>query len=142
MIEAALQDARVSADDIELVEGHGTGTPLGDPIEVEALERVYGARGPRTGSARVRLGSVKSQIGHLEAAAGMASLIKVILALNENTYPPMHLAGAPTGRVDWERSSLMLSLSAEPWDRRKGRVLRAQVSGFGITGTNAAAVLS
>lgn len=142
VIEAALQDARVSADDIELVEGHGTGTPLGDPIEVEALERVYGARGPRTGSARVRLGSVKSQLGHLEAAAGMASLIKVILALNENTYPPMHLEGAPTGRVDWERSSLMLSLSAEPWDRRKGRVRRAQVSGFGITGTNAAAVLS
>ncbi len=133
VIRAALEDAGLSPSDIGLLEAHGTGTPLGDPIEVDALRAVFGEHTP------LQLGSVKTNIGHTETAAGVAGLIKAALALQHRSIPPhAHLTEInPRIRLDDVQFSIPTALTAWP----DGLPERAGVSGFGLSGTNAHVVL-
>ncbi len=130
VIRAALADAGAAPDDIGYVEAHGTGTPLGDPIEVNALSAVIGEReGP------CWLGSVKTNVGHLEAAAGMAAVIKVVLAMQQGEIPPqLHFSEANPGM---DLGALEVTVETQTWPEGK----LAGVSGFGFGGTNAHVVL-
>jgi amino acid adenylation domain-containing protein len=136
VVQRALADARVDPDEIAYVECHGTGTPLGDPIEVQALSNVFGR-----GRARpLVLGSIKSNIGHTDAAAGVAGVVKVILALQHGRIPAnLHFA-TPNPHIPW--GELAVTVAAEPvsWPRSSATRL-AGVSSFGISGTNAHLVL-
>lgn len=131
VITAALADAGLSPTDVQYVEAHGTGTPLGDPIELNALGAVYGPN--RLG--RLKVGAVKTNIGHLEAAAGVAGLIKCALSL-EHKLIPQHLhVQTPSPHVDWNALPIEIALHASAWSDDARQV--AGVSGFGISGTNA-----
>ena len=133
VLRAALADARVSADALQYVEAHGTGTRLGDPIEVKSLGEVLGT------TARAfpcRLGSVKSNLGHLEAAAGVASLIKVVLALRHRRLPATLHVEAPNPLIPFDRLPIELQRSPGEWPA-PGDSLVAGVSSFGFGGTNA-----
>ncbi|TVP47770.1 MAG: SDR family NAD(P)-dependent oxidoreductase [Gemmatimonadales bacterium] len=133
VLRAALENAGVAADAVGYVEAHGTGTELGDPLEVEALAAVFGPG--RTVDRPLLLGSVKTNIGHLEAAAGVAGLIKVVLALQHGRIPQHLHFETPTPRVAWDRTPLRVTGEAVDWPRGKaGRV--AGVSAFGFSGTN------
>src|SRR5262249_35797864 len=124
--------------DIGFVETHGTGTSLGDPIEVEALRAVLG--GERPGGDKCVLGAVKTNLGHLEAAAGMAALIKTVLALRHGRIPKnLHLR-TQNPRPPLAGSALALATEPALWPR-DGRSRRAGVSAFGFSGTNAHVVL-
>ncbi|WAS96618.1 type I polyketide synthase [Nannocystis punicea] len=138
MLRDALANAHVAAEDIGFVETHGTGTSLGDPIEVEALRAVLGA--PRADGSRCLLGAVKTNLGHLEAAAGIAGLIKTILALQHESIPPNLHFRATNPRIRLEDSALALATAQAPWPRG-GRPRVAGVSAFGLSGTNAHVIL-
>ena len=133
VIGDALADAHVSARDVHYVEAHGTGTPLGDPIEIGALSAVYGAG--RDGQAPLLVGSVKTNLGHLEAAAGMASLLKVVLSLGHGVVPPHRNLRTPNPAIDWASALIQVPMSATPWPEGARRL--AGVSAFGFSGTNA-----
>ncbi|MET7637299.1 beta-ketoacyl synthase N-terminal-like domain-containing protein [Streptomyces sp. NPDC005438] len=136
-VTSALRNARVEPSQISMVEAHGTGTSLGDPIEVEALAEVYGsATGPTC-----RLGSLKTNMGHLEAAAGLAGMVKAVLATHHRTvYPSLHLDTVnPHLQVDGTRLDFARG-PARPWEEDDDHRLAA-VSAFGAGGTNAHAVL-
>lgn len=133
VISEALAVAGVTPDGIGYVEGHGTGTPLGDPIEVTALASVFRGRP----AASIGLGSVKSNIGHTETAAGIAGLIKTVLMLEAGRLAPTLHAERANPRIDIERTPFRLIRAAEPWHGPR----RAGVSSFGIGGTNAHVVL-
>jgi acyl transferase domain-containing protein/SAM-dependent methyltransferase len=134
VIRAALKSAQVEPNSINFVETHGTGTPLGDPIEIGALSAVF-SNGRGAGHPLV-VGSVKSNIGHLEAAAGVAGLIKVILGLQRREIPPnLHFkSGNP--RIDWASMPVTVPKKVMPWHEIGGRRLGG-VSSFGFSGTNA-----
>ncbi|WP_159843627.1 type I polyketide synthase [Nocardia sp. CY41] len=134
----ALADAGCTADRIGYVETHGTGTPLGDPIEIEALTRVLGA--PRPDGSVCLLGSVKSQIGHLEAAAGIAGLIKVVLQLQHERIPRQHDFATMNPKISLDGTALALPTRDAGWPRTE-RPRLAGVSSFGFAGTNAHVVL-
>ncbi len=135
VIAAALADAGLSSQDIQAVECHGTGTPLGDPIEVQALAAAYGA--DRT--APLLLGSCKTNIGHLEAAAGIAGLIKMVLALEAGRLPgTLHQARA-NPRIAWSDLPVRVVDRTMDWPSCTHR--RAGVSSFGFSGTNAHVIL-
>ena len=138
VIATALAQAGVSADSLGYVEAHGTGTPLGDPVEVSALTRVFRAATRQTEFCA--LGSVKSNIGHLDAAAGVAGLIKAALAVERGVIPPTVHFSTPNPELDLPTSPFYVNAGACGWpDARHPR--RAGVSSFGIGGTNAHVVL-
>jgi amino acid adenylation domain-containing protein len=137
-IAAAQAVAGVSPDDIGYIEAHGTGTPLGDPIEIAALTKVFRAGTARTGYCAI--GSVKTNIGHLDAAAGVAGLIKATLALERGEIPPSLHFREPSPRIDFAASPFFVNARIREW-RRGEELRRAGVSSFGIGGTNAHAVL-
>lgn len=142
VIRAALGDARLGPEAVGYVETHGTGTRLGDPIEANALGVVYGrAPGRRE---PLRLGAVKGNIGHLEAAAGIAGLIKAVLALQAGTVPPQPNLRVRNAVVDWDALRLDVPTSGRPWPTRgpDGAPALAAVSSFGFSGTNAHVVVA
>jgi acyl transferase domain-containing protein len=137
VISEAMAFAGVTGDDIGYVEAHGTGTPLGDPIEIAALTRAY-----RTGSARTAdcpIGTVKSNVGHLDTAAGIAGLIKVALMLHHGEIPPTLHVRQPNPAAGFTGSPFFPVTDLRPWPAGKPR--RAAVSSFGIGGTNVHAIL-
>jgi phthiocerol/phenolphthiocerol synthesis type-I polyketide synthase E len=138
VIGTALLRAEVDAAGIGLLEAHGTGTPMGDPIEMQALTRVFRAATARTGFCA--LGSVKANVGHLNTAAGIAGLIKAVLALERETIPPQPSFERPLAALDLDRSPFFVPTRPLPWPRG-GAPRRAGVSSFGIGGTNAHVVL-
>ncbi|MFE9773184.1 SDR family NAD(P)-dependent oxidoreductase [Streptomyces sp. NPDC005931] len=139
VLRAALDAAGLGPDDIDYVETHGTGTRLGDPVEGGALARVFGPGRPA--DRPLAIGSLKSNIGHTQAAAGIGGVIKTVLAMRHETLPASLDAGTPTEHIDWAAGGLRLLDGAEKWPREAGRVRRAGVSAFGISGTNAHVVL-
>ena len=138
VIRDALANAGVKPADISYVEAHGTGTSLGDPIEVQALGAVFGTE--RAAAAPLLIGSLKTNVGHLEAAAGVAGLIKLILSL-QNQEIPRHLNfQKPSPHIPWERLALKVATKRQPWTPLNGKRIGG-VSSFGFSGTNAHVVL-
>ncbi|MFB1483785.1 SDR family NAD(P)-dependent oxidoreductase [Corallococcus sp. RDP092CA] len=137
LIRQALESARVRPGEVGYVEAHGTGTRLGDPIEFEALGAVFGPARPP--DQPLWVGSVKTNIGHLEPAAGIASLIKVALALRHAEIPPHPSFERPSEHIDWGRFPLKVPTAPIPWETVGKRI--AGVSAFGLSGTNAHLVL-
>jgi acyl transferase domain-containing protein/acyl carrier protein len=135
VIRAALAAAGVAPRDIAYVEAHGTGTTLGDAVELRALSEVFGADRPP--DAPLWIGSVKTNIGHTEAAAGMAGLIKVLLAMRHRALPKHLHYHAPNREVDPDRVPARIPLETCPFPGPEGAPLRAGISSFGISGTNA-----
>jgi amino acid adenylation domain-containing protein len=139
VIRAALKQADVPAESVTYVEAHGTGTVLGDPIEVAGLTRAFRDEGA-TGTGYCALGSVKTNIGHLDTAAGVAGLIKTVQALRYKQLPPSLHYESPNPKIDFGATPFVVNTALRAWETG-GQPRRAGVSSFGIGGTNAHAVL-
>ena len=135
VMEEALSQAGVAASDVDYLEAHGTGTAVGDPIEIDAVADVY-CRGRNTDQPLL-MGSVKTNIGHLESAAGVAGLIKAALVVNRGVIPKHLHFRDPNPSVDWDRLPLRVTSEMLDWPRSPGRPRLAGVNCFGISGTNA-----
>lgn len=136
VIEEAHRKAGVNPEDISYIEAHGTGTPLGDPIEIEALKQVFCQKTDK--KLFCAIGSVKTNIGHLDAAAGVTGLIKTVLALRNKALPPSLNFTEPNPKIDFDNSPFYVNTKLKKWSKVP---LRAGVSSFGIGGTNAHVVL-
>ena len=139
VIEAALSRARVLPSDVDYLEAHGTGTEVGDPIELQAAAAAYGKE--RAMDRPLLIGSVKTNIGHLESAAGVAALIKVMLAMKQGVIPRHLHFRKPTPEVDWDRLPLRVASEPTDWPLQGNRLPIAAMSGFGWSGTNAHVVV-
>ena len=139
VIEEALSRAGIPPSEVDYLETHGTGSEMGDPIEVRAAAAVYG-RG-RDADRPLLIGSVKPNIGHLESAAGVTSLIKVVLAMQEMVIPPQPDFRSPSPLIEWDKLPVRVASEATEWPIVPGRPPRAGVSAFGISGANAHAVV-
>ena len=139
VIRAALKDAGLTPGDIDYIEAHGTGTALGDPIEIEAIGAVmregHGLTNPLV------VGAIKPNIGHGEASAGMAGLLKIVASLRNEAIPPNIHFATPNRRVDWDALPVRVPKELVPWPRQASRGRRAGVSAFGFSGTNAHVVI-
>ncbi len=139
LIRRALAQANLSPNDISYIEAHGTGTALGDPIEVTALAEVFGRS--RSQGDPLWVGSVKANIGHLESAAGISGVIKVILAMQHHQIPPHTHLHQLNPQIDWERWPIQIPTALQPWSQSDPQRL-AGVSSFGASGTNAHVILA
>ncbi len=138
VIHQALADASLSPEQISYVDAHGTGTPLGDPIEVNALGAVYGHS--HTQERPLIVGSAKANIGHLEGAAGIAGVIKIILALNHHAIPPQVHFNTPNPHIPWDTLPIQIPTTLTPWLRgQESRI--AGINSFGFSGTNAHVII-
>ena len=139
VMRAALEDAHISPAAVSYVEAHGTGTPLGDPMEVQAIGAVYGSE--HSSQLPLRIGSVKTNLGHTEAAAGLAGLIKVVLMMQPGRAiaPHLHYEN-PSPQIDWMRLPIEVPVQLTPWSSESG-VHFAGISSFGFSGTNGHVIL-
>ena len=139
VIDEALSRAGVAPSEVDYLEAHGTGSELGDPMEVQAAASVLGRE--READRPLLMGSVKTNIGHLEAAAGIAGIIKAVLAMRHGVIPRHLHFDAPSPHVDWDRLPVRVTSTSTDWPLHDDRPARAGVSAFGISGTNAHVVL-
>ncbi|SEL14067.1 myxalamid-type polyketide synthase MxaE and MxaD [Stigmatella aurantiaca] len=139
LIRQALQSAGLEPSEIDCVEAHGTGTSLGDPIEMEALHEVYGSG--RSAQQSLVVGAAKTNIGHLESAAGIAGIIKMVLSMQHQAVPPVAHFQRLNPRIDFSGESITIPTALHPWPAREERKRRGAVSSFGISGTNAHVIL-
>ncbi len=139
VMRSALADAGLEPHAVSYLEAHGTGTPLGDPLEVQAIGAVYGPG--RSDESPLRIGSVKTNLGHTEAAAGLTGLIKVVLMMRpgHGIAPHLHFKD-PSPQIDWQRWPIQVPTSLLPWRNESG-TLYAGVSSFGFSGTNAHVIM-
>ncbi|MDH5403301.1 MAG: acyltransferase domain-containing protein, partial [Candidatus Heimdallarchaeota archaeon] len=133
-IQRAFEDANINPKSIQLVEAHGTSTAVGDVVEVQSLENVFKKYDITPQS--VKLGSIKSQIGHLKSAAGAAAIVKTALALHYKVFPPSINFETPNPKINWKISPFIVQTISEPWNIEEGGIRRAGVSSFGFGGTN------
>ncbi|MEV0176596.1 thioester reductase domain-containing protein [Streptomyces sp. NPDC050803] len=140
VIRGALEQAGIAPGDVDYVEAHGTGTALGDPIELRALEAVIGRNRPAGNPLKV--GSIKTNIGHLESAAGIAGVLKLVLALQHGEFPPHLHFNDPNPNVDWGKLHIEVTKDGGPWGGTGERPRIGGISSFGASGTNAHAVIS
>ncbi len=141
VIRAALKDAAIDSDQVDYIEAHGTGTSLGDPLEVETLNKVF-RHGNTTGAENnpLLIGSIKTNFGHTEGAAGIAGLLKIVLAMQAGEIPPHLNVKTLSRHIDWSRMGVKVATELNEWKNAE-RPLTAGVSAFGIGGTNAHMIL-
>ena len=137
VIRQALKNARKTPSDIHFIETHGSGTTLGDPIEFNSIDAIFGDRPIND---PLILGSVKTNIGHLDAASGIAGLIKTVLSIQNNEIPPNLHFKTPSPKIDWSKDNIKVASEIIPWPRTEQQRI-AGVSSFGISGTNSHAVI-
>nr|WP_237706196.1 thioesterase domain-containing protein [Ornithinibacillus scapharcae] len=139
VMESALAACNIKPDEVSYLEAHGTGTPLGDPIEVGAITEVFQSENRVN---PLMIGAVKGNIGHLESAAGVASVMKVVLSLYHKEIPPITNSDVPNPRINFEKIPAKLPREHTPWFVPEGKERIAGISSFGFSGTNAHIILS